>query len=269
MRHHFRNLILAGTVATIACGGDSSGPTAPSQLSGRDALQSLTRGLTTFDQSSASSADIVSLSVLPLTTSSQTVPVGQITVTVDGSQVQMFAVAQRVVYPSGSCLEQLAGISNLANPGSCTGIPGALSLILWQTSSASQTPDRMIVVLANVGTSHFTSLAGIDSTFLGGGDFPSIAFYAQGTGIWVASGGDITSAVTATTQACPAIPPLFAKSVTCAIGSFAESGGLTFSPVDVGHGAPTGSHTIAISAQTLNGMIQTVTAVVPIGFPTN
>ncbi len=266
----FRNLTLAGVILIVACGGDSAGPTAPTALSAHDALQSLTKGLTTLDQSAASSGTVVTLGMLPQITSAQAPPVNQIIVSVDGTAVQMFALAQRLSYPAGTCLEQLLGIYNFASPGSCTSPPGALSLIFWQTSSVSQAPERMIVVLADTGTASFADLSSIDSTFLGGAAFPALAFYAERSGaMWMASGGSITSAVAATGQSCMTILPPFAKSASCGLGSFSESGSLTFHPLDLGGATAIGNRTLTISAQVLNGMIQTVTATAPISFPTS
>ena len=85
----------------------------------------------------------------------------------------------------------------------------------------------------------------------------------------MASGGSITSAVAATGQSCMTILPPFAKSASCGLGSFSESGSLTFHPLDLGGATAIGNRTLTISAQVLNGMIQTVTATAPISFPTS
>jgi len=270
MQHHLRKLAVVVVISVVACGGDSTAPSAPARLSAREALQSLTRGLTSLNQSPASSSTALTLGILPPIADSQAVLVGQITASIDGSPVPMFAIAQRVVYPHGNCFEQLITGSNFTNSGSCTGLPGGLSMILWQTSSAAQAPDRVIVVLADTGTSSFADLFSIDASFTTGGSFPAFALYLErGGALWATSSGSLTSTVVATGQSCTTILPLFATSATCSVGSFSESGSLTFSLFDPGAPTATGTHTVAISAQGLGGIIQTVSATAPITLPTN
>jgi hypothetical protein len=262
-------LSVFGILAIVACGGDSTAPVVPTGLSSQDALQSLTKGLTAVSASTASPDAGLTLAMLPPVSAVAGLSLSQASVSVDGAPVHVFALARRVVYPTGTCLEQLLGVSNFTNPDSCTGLPGALSVVLWQTSSASQPPDRVAVLIADVGTVSFANPSSLDDPFTGGGAFPPIGLYLErGGSVWLSSGGSISSTVTATGQTCTMPPPVFAKSATCGLGSFLETGSITFSPLELGSAAPTGTHTLVISSQTLNGIIQTVAETVPLGSQT-
>jgi len=258
-----------GVLAVIACGGDSTNPTAPPGISNQAALQSLATGLAAVGASSTSPEEGLTLAMLPPVSSVAGLSLSQVSISMDGTPVQVFALARRVIYPNGTCLEQLLGVSNFGNPGSCTGLPGALSLILWQTSSGSQAPDRVAVLLVDAGTSSFANPSSFDDSFVGGGAFPPVGFYLERSGaVWLTSGGSITSTVTATGQACTMPLPVFAKSATCGLGSFLETGSVTFSPLDLGGVTATGTHSVVISSQTLNGIIQTVAETIPLGSTT-
>ena len=257
-----------GVLVVVACGGDSTNPTAPIGPTDQAALQSLTMGMAAVTASAASSDAGFALGMLPPVSAFTDQRLSQTSITVDGTPVQVFALARRVTYPSGTCLEQLLGISNFANPGSCTSFPGVLSLILWQTSSASQAPDRVVVILADAGNASFAGLSSSGDPFLTGTVFPPIGIYLERSGaVWLASGGSLSSTVTATGQTCTMAPPIFAKSATCGMGSFLETGSIAFSPLELGGVTTTGTRSVAISAQTLSGMIQTVTATTPVSIP--
>jgi hypothetical protein len=224
--------------------------------------------MTTLDQSALSSGSALSFGAPMPLAALATPAVAQVTVTVDGTPVPMYAVADRIAYPAGTCLEELIGIRNFANPASCTGMPGAITLILWQTSSAAQTPDRLLFVMADVNTSTFLDTSSDDGSMLTGGSFPAIAFYMErGGAMWVTSGGSLTSGVSPGGGSCTTSLPPFATAATCSTGSFTESGSMTFSPFEFSSATATGTHTVSLSAQTLNGMVQTVTATAPLHFP--
>jgi len=257
-----------GVLVVIACGGDSTNPTAPAGVSKQAALQSLATGLAAAGASSTSPEEGLTLAILPPVSAVADLSVSQVSISVDGTPVQVFALARRVIYPNGTCLEQLLGVSNFGSPGSCTGLPGALSLILWQTSSGSQAPDRVAVLLADAGTSSFANPSSFDNSFPTGGAFPPIGFYLERSGaMWLASGGSISSTVTATGQTCTMPLPVFASSATCGLGSFLEAGSITFSPLDPAGVTTTGTRSITIPAQTLGGIVQTVTATTPLTMP--
>jgi hypothetical protein len=124
------------------------------------------------------------------------------------------------------------------------------------------------VILADAGNASFAGLSSSGDPFLTGTVFPPIGIYLERSGaVWLASGGTLSSTVAATGQPCTMAPPIFATSATCGLGSFLEAGSITFSPLDPAGATTTGTHSIAISAQTLSGIIQTVTATAPLTIP--
>ncbi len=103
-----RIAVAAVILAAAAC-GDSTAPTiGTSTLSSSDALRSLSTGLSSMASSSSLS---LQLDELGGTSWLNGLQVGSATVSIDGVQTQMYAVAQRVVYPAGTCLEQLLGVT--------------------------------------------------------------------------------------------------------------------------------------------------------------
>ncbi len=269
MQPRIARLSFGFLIALAACGGDSTSPTAPAALSSQDALQSLTTGLSTLVQATASTSSSLPIAMLPPISASQQTLVSQISVTVDDSTVQMFGLAQRIVYPPHSCLEQLIGMVNFADPTSCTAPPGAVLLILWQTSSASQPPNRILVISADTGTANFADQPFVDASFSEGGAFPVGALLWEQNGmVWESSGGSLTSTIMQGDETCTVVLPLFVKAEVCNLGTFTESGDLSFLPIILQRPA-TGTHTIALSAQAIHGIIQTVTATAPLVIPPN
>lgn len=267
-----RSAAVLAVVVVVACGGDSKSPTAPGYVSSQDALQSLTRILTPSGSVSGAPAVPVTLAGIPPISDALAPQVGKANVTVDGQPVQMFALVLRVTYPSGSCLEQLLPGEGLGNSGTCIAPPGGLSMILWQTSSGTQIPDKVIFVLADIGTVTFTDLTALDSaSFATSTKIPALAFYIDRSGsFWTASSGTLSSSVS-TGGVCSMPLPIFAKAATCSVGTFAESGNLSFAPLDIGSGQsnqPSGTHTLVMPPQMLAGTVQTVTATTPVTLPT-
>jgi hypothetical protein len=90
---------------------------------------------------------------------------------------------------------------------------------------------------------------------------------------WIATGASLASHVTATNETCAATPPPFAKSSTCHIARFDESGRITFEKLDFsfldtpGVAVAVETTELVIPRQTILGIIQAITEIQPITIP--
>jgi len=263
-----KKLLLAiALVALAACGSDSSGP---GTVNPDDALRSLTRGF--------NSGMPLPFALSPSGLGTAAGGLDQVDVTIGGEAHTMFALGLRVTYPAGTCLEDLFDGPRLADvPPGCTPPPLGLVLALWQTRSGSRPPDRMVLIAADVGTApfDFMSLASTEGSVPSGFDrWPAFAIYTDGREeFWTSVGGNLTSQVTTTDETCEVTPPPFAKSSTCNFATFEESGSITFAKFDIGFQPasiplPGQITELVIPRQTIRGIVQAITEIQPMAFPT-
>jgi hypothetical protein len=238
-----------------ACGSDSTGP---GSVDAAAALQSLALGLQTVGGTQDPTAPDLSTSlgaVAPL--------LSQVSVTIDGTSQNVFAFGLRETFPAGTCEETLF-VDPLFPPvsGVCTPPPLGLSLILWQSHAASEPPDRMILVVADAGTSNFDFSSSVEV-------LPAFAIYIQGQdNIWGSLSGTLTSQIAGGSQTCDIPLPPYAKSGACSIATFDEQGSIVFEQFTLG--APTTQHvTIEIPHQTLRGLWLAISEVQPIPVAAN
>jgi hypothetical protein len=210
-------LLLGAAAFLTACGSDSTGP---GSLDNASALQSLALGLQAVGGlgSPTTPEGLATFGgIAPL--------LDQVTITIDGTAQGMYALGLRESFPDGTCEETL--FVDPAFPpqeGVCT--PPALGtvVILWETSSASRAPDKMLLIVADPGTSNFD--------FASAGDkLPAVALYTNGTDkAWISESGTLTSVVAATNQNCNAPLPPYAKTGQCTFATFSEQGSILLSP---------------------------------------
>jgi hypothetical protein len=237
-------------LALAACGGDS---TAPSSLDSNAALQSLTlglNGLSDVGSPSGALADPTFGGIAPL--------LSQVHVTIDGKSQSMFALGLRESFPPGTCEEDLfIDPSFPPQPGVCTPLPLALAVVAWQSHAANAPPDKLFIILADVGTSNFDFLSSVDMS-------PALALYVDGqSDVWISDAGSLTSAVTATGQACSLPLPPYAKKGSCSVAGFDEQGEIAFEPFT--SSAPITSRVnLTIPRQTFNGLWEAITETQPI-----
>jgi len=237
-------LVLA--VFLCACGGDSTGP---ATLDANGALQSLaialnqTGGATTTE----SEANATFNAIAPV--------LDKVSVNIDGASQTMYALGLYESYPPGMCEE---GLFVVGSPGMCTPISLTLLLILWQSHSATQAPDKLILLIGDPGTTNFDfTLADNDALAAG-------LFLDGPSKIWASESGTLTSQVASNNQSCNITLPPYAKSGTCSIATFAESGSIVFSAFSAGVGTTSQTTTIEIPSVTLHGIWLAITEVQPV-----
>lgn len=241
-------LVVFASAFISACGSDSTGP---GSIDSNAALQSLTLALQGTGGVGSPTTPDVSTSlggVAPF--------LDQVSVTIDGTSQGMFALGLRETFPVGTC-EEGVFIDPLMPPpsGVCTLPPLGVVLILWQSHSATQPPDRMIAIATDAGTTNFDfSATSVDV-------LPAFALYEEGLdNVWGSLSGNLTSQISATSQTCNLPLPPYAKSATCSIATFDEQGSIVFEPFTLD--APsTQRMTIAIPHQTLHGLWLAITEV--------
>ncbi|HJP61539.1 MAG TPA: hypothetical protein VJ865_16135 [Gemmatimonadaceae bacterium] len=244
--------IALAAVGAIACGSDSTGP---SNLEASAALKSLLLGLAQIG-SDGTTAAIVDPgpfnAIAPF--------LNQVTVNIDGSAQTMFSLGLRETFPAGTCEETIFGDIIPADPGVCTPPELGLAVMLWQSHSESEVPDRLAVLVGDEGTSNFDF--NIDSPTL-----PAVGIYAEGRdNLWISESGTLTSSVSATSQNCSVTLPPYAKSGVCHIATFDEQGSIVLGSFDINGGASTtNTKTLTIPRQTLHGLWLEISEVQPIG----
>ena len=262
--YNTRSLRLFATFALVGVAGCSDS-TGPGDVADADAMRSLALGFTGV-------APTLPFALSPSSFGAPARGPGRIDVVIDGSAQSMYALALQVTYPAGTCLENIYLFSPpLQTFGSdCTSPPLGVLLMMWQTTSGSRPPDRMILISGDVGTSTFRNIAVITDEPADLSIFPAFAVQLKGRDeFWTSVGGSLTSQVAATSETCNVPAPLFAKSATCNIANFTESGQITFERLDLdffGPGAPQASARteLVIPSQSVRGILQAITEIKPI-----
>jgi len=255
----YKSKLFAGlafaVVALTACGSDSTGP---SNLDAASALKSLALGLEQMGSDGSTATLTLDPSfggIAPF--------LNQVTISIDGTSQTMFGFALHESFPDGTCEETIFPDVIPADPAICTPPPLGVSVMLWQSHSATEPPDRILVLAGDVGTTDFNF--NLDTPNVG------VAFYLEGQNrddLWVSQSGTLTSAVAAGTQTCDIPLPPYAKSGHCNIAAFDEQGSIVLTGLnnfyDInGSAGPT--KTLTIPHQTLHGLWMAITEVQPIG----
>jgi hypothetical protein len=244
-------VFLAATMMS-GCGSDSTGP---GHVDSITALQSLALGLQSMGGTG-------SLTTPDATNANAFASIGplldQVNVTIDGTSQVMFALGLRETFPPGTCQETIFIPPVPPIPGQCTPPALGTAVILWQTHSATQLPDRMIFIATDTGTLNL----GLPSTPQAA--VPAFAVYMEGgNNLWSSPSGSVTSRIAATSQTCNFPLPPYAKSGTCSIATFDEQGSIVLDPFSLAlPGTP--QKTIAIPHQILHGMWLAIGEVQPV-----
>jgi len=255
-----KNVLFALACTGVAACADSTGP---GNLGDQDAMRSLSLGLT------SGGVPTLPFALTPSRLGTGGGGIDRIDVAINGSTQSMYALGLRVTYPVGTCVETIFVSPPPVNPGvQCTPPPLGLVLALWQTTSGSRPPGRMVLIFADVGTSSFSSnfgtlpAEGFDYT-----DFPAFAFHVNDREeFWMSVGGSLNSQVTASSETCDVPAPLFARTSSCNFATFTEAGQITFERFDFrlfGPGAPPPTMEITIPSQSLRGILQTISEIDP------
>ena len=245
----------ASGLLVAACSSDATGPT---DLDPTSALRSLALGL----QQLGSDGTTATLDV-DATFGGIAPYLNQVTVTIDGAAQPMYALALNESFPAGTCEETIFGDVIPADPSVCTPPSLNLAVFLWQARSPSEAPERMAILVGDVGTSNFDF--NIDSETL-----PALALYAAGQDdLWLSRSGTMTSSVAATPQTCDIPLPVYAKSGVCNIATFDEEASIVLEPFDLSGSNSTRTQTLAIPRQTLHGLWMAISEVQPIGLTAN
>jgi hypothetical protein len=249
-------------IAIPAC-TDSTGP---SKLEPDAALQSLMLGIGSVNFVSSGPilirADASFAALAPL--------LDQVDVTIDGKTQSMFALGMRETFPPGTCMEDVFIFPSFPpEEGVCTPPDTGLGVVLWQSHSAFAPPDRMILIIADIGTVNFDFDSFVDfeqSEFTT--TFPSgVAMYLEGEdNFWMSLSGSLTSQVAATSQSCALQLPPYAKAGACSIATFDEQGAITFERFT--ETGPTAARlTVTIPRQAIHGLWLNITETQPYTFP--
>lgn len=241
-------LLAIAVIFLSACGSDSTGPTS---LDSHSALRSLALGLNQIgDGQSPTTVDASAVlnAIEPL--------LDKVTVTIDGSAQNMYALGLRESFPPGTCEETLF-VDPLFPPDGSVCTPPSLGVVilLWQSHSANELPDKLVLLAADVGTSTFDFMSQ---------SFPAVALYVEGQDkIFGSESGTLTSQVAATNQSCDVPFPPYAKSATCSFATFTEQGSIVLSEFTL-DGPSSGTITLGIPSITLDGLWLNITEVQPI-----
>ncbi|MFL5523907.1 MAG: hypothetical protein ACJ8AF_07315 [Gemmatimonadaceae bacterium] len=236
----------AGSLAIVlmtACGSDSTGPTS---LDAASALKSLSIGLNGFGgvTPAEGEANEVFDAMAP--------SLSKVNVTLDGASQNMYALGLRESFPAGTCEENVFVDPQFPpTPGVCTPPSLGVAIIFWQSHSASEAPDKLILVATDVGAGNFDLAQ----------DNPPIAIYIQDQDkLFASESGSLTTQVTAGGQSCNVPLPPYAKSGTCTFSTFNAQGSVVLSEFTL-NGSSAGSVTLGIPAMTLNGLWINITEV--------
>jgi hypothetical protein len=237
-------------IAMFASGCNDS--TGPGSVDASSALQSLSLGFEALGNAAGSGG--VTISAPDAASSLDAIEpfLDRVNVSIDGSSQQMFGLGLRETFPAGTCEEDIFFDPN-ADPGTCTPVTSPVVLVLWQSHSATELPDRMLFVITNVGASNFDFEADPNA---------SLALYMEDPdNPWISVIGNLSSQMTGTDEGCGddfTLPP-YARSGECNIANFSEQGSILFAPLQ----DPTGSDRIQIEIpqQSMHGLWLDVTEV--------
>jgi len=253
----FRKTILSAALAAtsasaIAC-GDSSGP---GSVDANGALQSLAlalQGAVTFSPLTSPDVGTSFAGIAPLLT--------RTTITVDGQSQPVYALGVRESFPAGTCEEDLFEDPDFPNdPAICTPTSQTTALFFWQSHSANEVPDRMLLVVTDPGTVDFGFDGSVEP------DLSAFAFYTEGENLpWASLSGSLTTAVSSLNQPCPStqLPP-YAKSGNCSFAAFNEQGQIELEPFTFDEPTVPAQKTIVIPSQTVHGLWLDITEVQPV-----
>lgn len=241
-------VLLAFAIASIAACSDSTGPV---NLDSSSALHSLAIGLNQLGGSgtpSAAEAAATFDAIAPL--------LDKVNVTIGGASQNMYAFGIRQSFPAGTCEETVFADPQFPpDPGVCTPPSLGVTVILWQSSSASLPPDKLIFISGDVGTSNFD--------FASSTTFPALAIYVAGPDkFFISESGTLTTQVTSLDQTCSIPLPPYAKSGTCSIATFTEQGSIMMSEANLD--GPNQTLAVGIPSITLDGLWLSVTEVQPV-----
>jgi hypothetical protein len=240
-----RLAILVFAVLGLNACSDSTGPTA---LDPTSALHSLALGV-----GSAGSFGAALYGGLLIRESLQGMSpfVTKANVTIDGGLQPMYALALHEGFAPGACLQTI--FAHSPHDTGCTLPNLGVALVLWQSHSADAAPDRLVVLLSDVGTSDFGFFP--DTTL-----HPENALYVlAGEEGWVYRAGSLTSSVTEASTACGSPLPTFAKSGTCSTATFDEEGTITFA--NLAGATCCATQTITIPRQSFRGLSMAISEV--------
>lgn len=239
--------IVAVSVATGAC-SDSSGP---GSVDANAALQSLAlalQGAVTFGSLTSPEVGSNFAGIAPLLT--------QTTITVDGKAQPVYGLGVRESFPDGTCEEDLFVDPQFpSDPAICTPPSQTTALFFWQSHSATEVPDRMLLVVTDPGTVSFDFDAVPE-------ELPAFAFYTEGEKEPMSSmSGTITTAVTSLNQQCSVQLPPYAKAGSCNFAAFNEQGQIVLEPFTLDEPTVPSHKTVTIPSQTLHGLWLDITEV--------
>jgi len=243
--------VVAVSMLSAAC-GDSSGP---GSVDANGALQSLALALqdaVVFGSITSPEVGGSFAGISPLLT--------QTTITVDGQSQSVYALGVRESFPDGTCEEDLFADPDFPpDPGICTPPMQTTALFFWQSHSATELPDRLLLVVADPGTTSFAFDGTVEL------DPAGFAFYTEGENSpWTSLSGTLTTAITSLNQQCNVQLPPYAKTGTCSFAAFDEQGQIVLEPFTLDEPTTTVHKTIVIPPQTLHGLWLDITAVQPV-----
>ena len=255
--------VCVGLLVSISACNDSSGP---GKLEPNAALQSLMLGIGSagfVPGTTPIRADASLAALAPL--------LDQVDVTVDGKTQSMFALGMRETFPEGACMENIFIFPSFPpEEGVCTPPDTGLGVILWQSHSAFAPPDRMILIIADIGTVNFDFGFFVDfdpNEFTTTFPLSGVAMYLEGEdNFWMSLSGSLTSQVAATSQSCGLELPPYAKAGSCTIATFDEQGAITFERLT--ETGPTAERlNLTIPRQTIHGLWLNITETQPYTLP--
>lgn len=256
--------VCVGLLLSVSACNDSSGPR---KLEPSAALQSLMLGIGSagfVPGTTPIRADASFAALAPL--------LDQVDVTIDGKTQSMFALGMRETFPEGTCMENIFIFPSFPpEEGACTPPDTGLGVVLWQSHSAFSPPDRMILIIADVGTVNFDfdSFVVLDEPNEFTTTFPisGFAMYLEGEdNFWMSRSGSLTSQVAATSQSCGLELPPYAKAGSCSIATFDEQGAITFERFTE-TGLTAERLNLTIPRQTIHGLWLNITETQPYTLP--
>jgi hypothetical protein len=246
---------LVGVLVLLgACGTDSTGPGGAFEPVNDDAVQSLILGMQSMPMPMAG--------VTPVSDGFGTIAgrLGDVTVTIDGKSETMHAIGLKTSFAAGLCAEDFAYYPPIPHdPSVCSPALRPLTLVLWQSHSRLERPDRMILITGEAEASDFKP----DPLRLGSYVVPLMYFMDGPDHIWRSSSGLLTSSIVSTDQSCSLPLPPYAASATCKMATFDEEGSVVLGQWSYMPQEPA-ERTVTISRQTLSGVWQHITAVTQI-----
>lgn len=237
--------ILAFAILGASACSDSTGPI---DLDPASALQSLALGLP--DAGGYGDALVGSL-LIRESLGGLSPFVGRAAVTVDGAWQPMYALAMHIDFAPGTCRQTIFPMG--PHDTGCTQPYLGVGIALWQSRSANAPPDRLIVLLTDVGGSDFGLFPDL-------GGHSGYALYAGDNLRGLYESGTATTSVTQATAPCGTPLPTFAKTGACNTATFDVDGTITFA-MDTDNCCVT--QTVTIPRQSIPGLWMAISEVKP------